>query len=55
MVTISLTEAELQSLVGILDAGIRATGIRAVKEAAPILDKLEVAAQELKPKDNTEE
>lgn len=43
MFTITLTESELQALAGLLDAGVRATGIRAVKEAATLLEKLEAA------------
>lgn len=51
MFTITLTENELQSLAGLLDAGVRATGIRAVKEAATLLEKLEAATATI----NTEE
>jgi hypothetical protein len=36
-------EESLQALVGLIDAGIRATGIRAVKEAAALLEWLEGA------------
>ena len=40
-----LTRDELQSLVGLLDAGLRATGLRAAKDAAMLLDKIEAAMQ----------
>lgn len=45
MHTLTLTSAELQALAGLLDAGVKAVGLRAVKDAAPLLDKLEAAAQ----------
>lgn len=45
MITIEFTNEELQSLAGLLDAGVRATGLRAVKEAASLLEKLEAATQ----------
>lgn len=40
---ITLTETELQALVGLLDAGARATGLRSVKEAATLLSRIEGA------------
>lgn len=43
MMSITLTEAELQALAGLLDAGVRATGLRSVKDAAKLLEKLEAA------------
>ena len=46
MITIEFTNDELQALAGLLDAGVRATGLRAVKEAATLLEKLEAATQE---------
>ena len=51
MITIDFTDEELQALAGLLDAGVRATGLRAVKEAARLLEKLEAATQE-KEEDN---
>ena len=45
MITIEFTDEELQALAGLLDAGVRATGLRAVKEAASLLEKLEAATQ----------
>ena len=44
MITITLTEAEMQALAGLLDAGVKAIGLRAVKDAAALLAKLEAAA-----------
>lgn len=38
---LELTEQELQSLVGVMDAGVRSLGLKAVKEVSPILEKLE--------------
>ena len=49
---IELTDQELQALAGLLDAGVKALGIRAVKDAASILEKLEVAANSEKEQDN---
>jgi len=50
MKTITLTDQELEALAGLLDAGVRATGLRAVKDAAQLLEKLEAAAA---PTDDT--
>ena len=47
MVKLEFTEAEFQALAGLIDAGVRATGLRSVKEAAVILNKLEAAASGL--------
>lgn len=44
MIKVEFTDQELQALVGLLDAGVRASGLRGVKEAAVLLDKLERAA-----------
>ena len=49
---IELTDQELQALAGLLDAGVKALGIRAVKDAASILEKLEAAANSEKEQDN---
>jgi hypothetical protein len=46
MYTLKLTEEELQSLAGLLDAGVKALGIRAVKDAANLLEKLETVEKE---------
>lgn len=46
MITLTLTNEELQALAGLIDAGVRATGLRAVKDAATLLEKIEKAAAE---------
>ena len=46
MITLTLTEHEVQALAGLLDAGVKAVGLRAVKDAATLLEKLEAATQE---------
>ena len=53
MITLELTQDELQALAGLLDAGVKATGLSGVKAAAALLVKLEAAAQQQDP--NTEE
>ena len=47
MIELEFTETEFQALAGLIDAGVRATGLRSVKEAAIILNKLEMAAANL--------
>ena len=47
--TIDFTNEELQALAGLLDAGVKAVGLRAVKEASKLLEKLEAAAAEAHP------
>jgi hypothetical protein len=46
MIKLELTENEIQALAGLLDAGVKAVGLRAVKDAASLLEKLEAATQE---------
>lgn len=41
--TIQFTQQELQALAGLLDAGVRATGLRSARDAAALLVKLEAA------------
>ena len=43
MIKLELTEQETQALAGLLDAGVKAVGLRAVKDAASLLEKLEEA------------
>ena len=52
MIKIALTKEELEALAGLLDAGVKALGLRAVKDAASLLVKLEAAAQQ---KDSSDE
>ena len=46
MITITLNNEELQALAGLLDAGVKATGLQSVKLAASLLTKLEAAVAE---------
>ena len=45
MIKLELTQEEIQALAGLLDAGVKAVGLRAVKDAATLLEKLETATQ----------
>lgn len=45
MITIQLTEQELQALAGLLDAAVKSLGLRAVRDATSLLEKLEQATQ----------
>lgn len=47
-VTLTLNEANLQALVGLLDAGIKATGLGGVKAGAVILAEIEAAVEAAK-------
>lgn len=51
MIKLELTEQEIQALAGLLDAGVKAVGLRAVKDVAPLLEKLEAATQQEEPTD----
>lgn len=46
MITITLNQDELTALAGLLDAGVKTTGLQGVKQAASILTKLEQAVAE---------
>ena len=46
MITITLDQNELQALAGLLDAGVKASGLASVKTAASLLVKLEAAVAE---------
>jgi hypothetical protein len=52
MITLTLTEQEVQTLAGLMDAGVKAIGLRAVKDAALLLEKLEAATQEEQDNDD---
>ena len=52
MVTLTLTEQEVQTLAGLMDAGVKAIGLRAEKDAASLLEKLEAATQEEQDNDD---
>jgi hypothetical protein len=45
MIKLEATEVEVQALAGLLDAGLRATGLRGAKDAAVWIAKLEVAVE----------
>lgn len=40
---ITLTETELQALAGLIDAGVRATGLRSAPDAARLLSRIDGA------------
>ena len=46
MITLTLTQDELQALAGLLDAGVKAVGLGSVKSASALLMKLEAAVEE---------
>lgn len=48
-----IPEDQFQALAGLIDAGVRATGIRSVKDAAAIVDWLEAATDA--PAEDTEQ
>jgi hypothetical protein len=56
MIKIELTQDELTALAGLMDAGVKTTGLQGVKAAASILAKLEtaVAGANAKPEQETE-
>ena len=43
MITITLTQEEIQALGALLDAAVKATGIQGAKAAVPLYAKLEQA------------
>ena len=45
-VTLTLNNEELQAIVGLVDAGVKAIGLPSVKSAAALLVKLEAAVAE---------
>ncbi len=44
--TIELTEAEFQAMAGMIDAAVKAAGLRAVKDAAALVVKMEASQAE---------
>jgi hypothetical protein len=50
MFTIELTEAELQTLTGLIDAGVRATGLSCVAQTAGVLQKIHLAVEAFQQK-----
>lgn len=55
MITIELTEQELQALAGLMDMGCKAGGLSVVKPAAALLAKLEAAVAEANAKPSEQE
>ena len=51
MITLELTEEQAQALAGLIDAGVRATGIRGVKDAAELIEILDQAVQQSQNKE----
>ncbi len=45
MFTLKLTEQEMTGLSGLLDAGVKAIGIRSCKDAVAIIDKMQEALE----------
>lgn len=43
---LKLTDEQLQALVGLIDAGVRATGLRSVKDTASLMEVIERAEKE---------
>lgn len=44
-ITLSLTEAEANALIGLIDAGVRATGLNSAEAAAALFNKIKSAPQ----------
>ena len=57
MITLTLTQDEVQALGALIDAAVKATGIQGAKAAVPLFAKLEAAAvaEFNAPKKETEE
>jgi len=54
-ITINFTLDEVQALAGLIDAGVKATGIQSVKAAAVLIAKLEAAVAEANAKPEPQE
>jgi hypothetical protein len=54
-VVLTLTYDEAQALAGLMDAGVRATGLRAVESAAVLVRKLDQAIQASQAPDKPKE
>ncbi len=50
MITLTLTQDEVQALGALIDAAVKATGIQGAKAAVPIYAKLEAAVAEANAK-----
>jgi hypothetical protein len=54
MITITLTQDEVQALGALLDAAVKATGIQGAKAAVPLFAKLEAAVADANAPKDTE-
>ena len=52
MIKLNLTEAEAGAMAGLLDAAVKSLGLRAIRDAAGLMDKLEQAVQAAKDEQN---
>lgn len=52
MIKVTFTTEELQSLLNLLDAGVKSIGLRSVKEGSNLLEKIEAATPQ--PETTTE-
>ena len=55
IVTLTLDNDELQAMVGLVDAGVKAIGLSSVRSAAALLVKLEAAVAEANAADQKEQ
>ena len=55
VITLTLTNEELQALGALLDAAVKATGIQGAKAAVPLYAKLEAAVAEANAKPEPQE
>ena len=54
MITLTLTQDEVQALGALIDAAVKATGIQGAKAAVPLFAKLEAAVAEVNALKNKE-
>lgn len=55
MITVSLTEQQVQNLIGFVDTAVRTLGLRSVVQAAELVPIFEQAVVEYKNRPKTEE
>ena len=55
MITITLTQEEIQALGALIDVAVKATGIQGAKAAVPLYAKLEAAVAEANTKTEPKE
>ena len=55
MITITLTQEEIQALGALIDVAVKATGIQGAKAAVPLYAKLEAAVAEANTKTEPQE